>query len=213
MNGKSTRDKVLYTLLNHPRATINDIADAVGINNISVRHHLTSLQAENLVECVEERHGIGRPRLVYSLTDQGSEKFPTNYMRLATRILAQMKNSLPPNVVEQMFNSIATEMSTEHQEEARQLTLEGKLNLITRVLESEGFTVNWEKTSDGYIIQESSCPYYHVGQDHPEVCNVDMTMISNLLSVPVEKTGCVLGGSSQCTYFIKNSESVETKSL
>jgi len=213
MNTKSTREKVLYTLLNHPHATISEIAEAVGINNISVRHHLTSLQAENLVECVEERHGVGRPRLVYTLTDQGSEKFPTNYMRLATRMLTQMKNSLPPSVVEQMFNSIAIEMSTEHQEEASQLTLEGKLNLITRVLESEGFTVNWEKTSDGYIIQESSCPYYHVGQDHPEICNVDQTMISNLLSIPVEKVHCVLGGSSQCTYHIKSSESVETKSI
>ena len=100
MNNKSTREKVLYTLLNHPNATISEIAESVGINNISVRHHLTSLQADNLVQCVEERHGVGRPRLVYTLTDQGSERFPTNYMRLATRMLTQMKSSLPPAVVD-----------------------------------------------------------------------------------------------------------------
>ncbi len=181
MNKKSTREKVLQTLLSHPRSTIPEIAEAVGINNISVRHHLNSLQAENLVNFEEERHGVGRPRMVYSLTDSGLEKFPTNYMRLAIRMLTQMKNTLPPSAVESFFNSIATDMAIDYQDQARNLTLEGKLNLITKMLQEEGFTVEWEKSGEEYIIRESSCPYFHVGQDHPEVCNVDKTMISNVL--------------------------------
>jgi DeoR family transcriptional regulator, suf operon transcriptional repressor len=211
MNKKSTREKVLQTLLSHPRSTIPEIAEAVGINNISVRHHLNSLQAENLVNFEEERHGVGRPRMMYYLTDSGLEKFPTNYMRLAIRMLTQMKSTLPPAAVENFFNSIATEMSTDYQDQARSLTLEGKLNLITKMLQDEGFTVEWEKTGDSYVIRESSCPYFHVGQDHPEVCNVDKTMISNILSIPVEKVSCVLGGSPQCTYVIKPLELVEAK--
>jgi hypothetical protein len=38
-------------------------------------------QMEGLVEGQEERHGVGRPRLVYVLTDEGMEHFPTRYMR------------------------------------------------------------------------------------------------------------------------------------
>ena len=64
----STRDRILQTLLRQPRRTINDLAEAVGINPISVRHHLTSLQVEGLVTSEEERHGVGRPRLLYALT-------------------------------------------------------------------------------------------------------------------------------------------------
>ena len=74
---KSTREKVLQTLASSPKATIIDIAKEVGINAISVRHHLTSLQIDGLVASEEERHGVGRPRLVYSLTESGIEKFPT----------------------------------------------------------------------------------------------------------------------------------------
>lgn len=210
MNNKSTREKVLYALLNHPQSTIREIADEVRINNISVRHHLASLQAEDLVQCVEERHGVGRPHLIYSLTDKGSEKFPTNYMRLTIRMLDQLKNTLPLASVEQLFNAIALEMSTDYQEQAKDLSLEGKLNLITRMLQEEGFTVNWEKAEEGYIIHEHSCPYYHVGQDHPEVCNVDQTMISSILSVPVEQVSCVLGGGDQCTYLVKTNETGKT---
>src|SRR5690348_7810441 len=92
---KSTRDRILQTLLRHPRSTINELADAVGINPISVRHHLTNLQVEALVAAEEERHGVGRPRLVYFLTEDGLEKFPTRYLRLTTRLLSQMKSKLP----------------------------------------------------------------------------------------------------------------------
>jgi DeoR family transcriptional regulator, suf operon transcriptional repressor len=210
MNNKSTREKVLQTLLSRPRTTTNEIAESVGINNISVRHHLTSLQAEGLISYEEERHGVGRPRLVYFLTDTGLEKFPTNYMRLATRLLTQLKSSLPAATVDNIFTQIAMEMSTNYREQAKNLSLEGKLNLITKLLGEEGFTVEWEKENGDYLIKESSCPYLHVGQDHPEVCSVDQTMISSILSIPVEKISCVLGGSNQCTYIVKNKETVES---
>ena len=88
---KSTKDKILQTLLRKPKITINALAEAVGINAISVRHHLTNLQMEGLIAADEERHGVGRPRLVYSLTEDGMERFPTKYLRLTTRLLAQMK--------------------------------------------------------------------------------------------------------------------------
>jgi predicted ArsR family transcriptional regulator len=50
---KSTRDHILQTLLRQPRTTINELAETVGINPISVRHHLTNLQVEGLVSTEE----------------------------------------------------------------------------------------------------------------------------------------------------------------
>jgi len=88
---KSTKDKILQTLLRKPKITINEIAEGVGINPISVRHHLSNLEKEGLIDAEEERHGVGRPRLAYSLTQDGMEKFPTKYLQLTTRLLAQMK--------------------------------------------------------------------------------------------------------------------------
>ena len=73
---KSTRDRIVQTLLNHPKSTINDLAEAVGINGISVRHHLNSLLAEALVIVEEVRHGVGRPRQVYLLIGERPGTLP-----------------------------------------------------------------------------------------------------------------------------------------
>jgi len=97
---KSTRERIIQTLLLNPKSTINDLANAVDINAISVRHHITSLQVEGLVLAQEERHGIGRPRLVYSLTESGAELFPTRYLRLVNQLFTQLKSRLTKTEME-----------------------------------------------------------------------------------------------------------------
>lgn len=199
---KSTRERILQTLLSHPRSTINELADAVSINAISVRHHLTSLQADGLVTAEEERHGVGRPRLVYFLTEKGLERFPTNYFRLTNRLLDQMKDTLPEPVVNTLFTQMAVDMTSGLQQQVQSMSIEEKLDLIKDLLNQEGFSVEWEKMGEQYAIHEITCPYYHVGQSHPEVCSVDQTVISTVLSIPAEKINCVLRGDAHCTYLI-----------
>lgn len=202
---KSTRDRILQTLLRRPRTTINELAEAVGINPISVRHHLTNLQVEGLVDAEEERHGVGRPRLVYFLTEDGLERFPTRYLRLTTRLLSQMKEKLPSPIVGELFKEVATGLAEEHKEQLEGLSVEERLETVKELLAAEGFVVEWEKKGDEYHIHEITCPYLQVGQAHPEVCTVDQTLISKMLAVPANKVQCVLSGASHCTYVVRTS--------
>ena len=102
---RTTRERILQTLLANPHSTINDIAGAVSINPISVRHHIINLLADGSIEVAEERHGVGRPRLVYSLSERGLEKFPTRYVSLTNRLLDQIKETLPEQQVSRHFHS------------------------------------------------------------------------------------------------------------
>lgn len=201
---KSTKDKILQTLLRKPKMTINELAEAVGINAISVRHHLTNLTAEGLISAEEERHGVGRPRLMYSLTEDGMEKFPTKYLRLTTRLLNQMKDSMPGPVVAKLFSQIAEDMASEYSDQIKGLSMEDRLDFVQAMLAREGFTVEWEKKGKEYQIHEISCPYYQIGVAHPEVCTVDQTLISKMLALPVSKVQCILNGGAHCTYVVQS---------
>lgn len=203
---KSTRERVLQTLLKNHRCTINTLADAVDINPISVRHHITKLEAEGLVGSEEERHGVGRPRQVYFLTEAGLEHFPTRYMRLTIRLLGQLKEHMPPEMVNQLFSKMAADLVHEYANSARAqgLSTEQRLEMVKNLLRDEGFNIEWEKIGDKYHIREVSCPYFHVGQNHPEVCWIDQTLISTVLDLPAEKIKCVLDGDNYCTFVVPN---------
>lgn len=199
---KSTREKVLQTLASNPRSTIIEIAEAVGINAISVRHHLTNLQAASLVSADEERHGVGRPRLVYYLTDQGLEKFPTRYYRLTNNLIEQIKESLPEPEVKKLFKGMADKLSQEYQPAFESLDLEERLSLLKNVMEKEGYELDWERKGGGYEIQELSCPFYQIGKNHPEICLFDKSLISNLLSVPENEIMHIRRSDNHCAFQI-----------
>jgi predicted ArsR family transcriptional regulator len=200
---KSTKDRILQTLLRKPKITINEIAEAVGINAISVRHHLSNLEKEGLIAAEEERHGVGRPRLVYSLTEEGMERFPTKYLRLTTRLLAQMKETMPGPVVTQLFNQVAEDLANQYAADIKGLSMEERLDFVKELLAQEGFTVEWEMKDGQYQIHEISCPYYQIGVAHPEVCTMDQTLISKMLAVPASKVQCILSGGAHCTYVVQ----------
>jgi predicted ArsR family transcriptional regulator len=200
---KSTKDRILQVLLRKPRIPINEIAEAVGINAISVRHHLSNLEKEGLIAAEEERHGVGRPRLVYSLTEEGMERFPTKYLRLTTRLLAQLKETMPGPVVTQLFNQVAEDLANQYAADIKGLSMEERLDFVKELLAQEGFTVEWELKDGQYQIHEISCPYYQIGVAHPEVCTMDQTLISKMLAVPANKVQCILNGDSHCTYVVQ----------
>jgi len=202
----TTRDLVLRTLLNQPRCTINEIAGKVGISPISVRHHITSLEVEGFIGCEDERHGIGRPHQVFFLTEKGMEQFPTRYVSLTVRLLEHLKETMPKAMISKLFTQMAIDLAKDlsNGTETRNLGMHERLNLVKDLLQREGFNIEWEQLEDGYHIHESSCPYYFVGQNHPEVCVVDQTLISTFLDMPAEKVKCILNGDSNCTYLISN---------
>lgn len=207
----STRDHILQVLRTRPRWTIKELAQEVGINPISVRHHIANLEADNLVASEDERHGVGRPRQVFSLTEAGTEMYPTRYVRLTVRLLEQLKESMPAPMVGKLFAQIAQDMTKDItlDPQVQNMTIEQRLELVKMVLHKEGFSIEWEQQGAEYHIRGISCPYYHVGQNHPEVCIVDQIFISTILSTPVKKVKCILNGDTHCTYVIPNPDRTE----
>jgi DeoR family suf operon transcriptional repressor len=206
---KNTHDRVLQTLLLREHCTIKELADTVEINPISVRHHISRLEADGLVASDETRHGVGRPRRFYFLTEKGREQFPTRYIRLTMRLLEQLKESVPPVFIKGLFTQMAQDMAADFRPEMTGLPMDQRIELVRQFLTREGFNVEVEKIGDDYHLRESSCPYFQVGQTHPEVCSLDQTLISTLLEIPAQKVQCLLLGDAHCTYIIPGEISPE----
>jgi predicted ArsR family transcriptional regulator len=199
------RNLVLDTLLKRQRCTINDLAEVAEINPISMRHHIAKLEGEGLVTSEVVRQGVGRPHHVYLLTNEGMERFPQRYLTLSIRLLEQLKENLPQKTVRKLFKEIASGMVDDHtaQIDMSELDLEDRVELITQLLQTEGFSIEISPLEEGVQIRENSCPYKHVGQEHPEICLVDETIIEKVLNTDIEKTHCVLSGDPFCAYLAK----------
>ncbi len=206
-----TRDQILHILFERGRSTIKELAEELDINPVSVRHHMLKLEAEGLVAHEEERHGVGRPRRVYYLTEKGLEQFPARYVRLASKLLKYLKSTLPSELVTQAFMKMAQDMAAEI-EGIEMMTMEERLDLLTQILRREGFLVTWEKEGDKYVVRETVCPYLELGQQHPEVCTLDAALIGEMLEVDAQRIQCMLTGDKECIYVIPRTLEMESVS-
>ena len=120
---QSTRDTILHALKSSNQATVEALAEIANVSPVTVRHHLNSLQADGLIEVDSVRRKVGRPYYVYSLSESGHELFPHKYVRLTNRLLDELKATLPPEQVNQLFQGVVQSILEEHKGDLKRCPL------------------------------------------------------------------------------------------
>jgi predicted ArsR family transcriptional regulator len=89
---QSTRQEILEILKKEGQATVEDLAERLELTPMTIRHHLNVLQAQSLVVAAEVRRSktVGRPRLVYTLTEAADQLFPQGYGELARHLVSEV---------------------------------------------------------------------------------------------------------------------------
>ena len=202
---QTTRREIIYYLKKQGRASVKELAEATGLTPMTIRHHLTVLEREGLITSQRERCGVGRPRNVYCLTEKAQALFPQRYHELAARLLEGLKAAGAEEQIHQVLKTMAYEILDEHLDEAHGKPFEERLNLLVEVLQKEGFLASWEKEGEQYVLTEYNCPYFLIGLDHPEICQVDWQVMTALLKRPVKRRTCMLHGDNTCTFHVPSS--------
>lgn len=197
---KNTREKVLEALATLQTATVNELANQVKVNPITIRHHLNNLEAEELITRREARHGVGRPRMIYRLTDKGSKKFPVSFKRLTENLLSSIKSLYGPDASRLALEMVGKNMAAFYRENLPKGSTEETLAEFSRLMAQEGFQIQWELKDNLVTIHNTACPYHQLNQSHPEICKLDHTLFSSILDKDLIFEGCISGGKAKCTF-------------
>jgi predicted ArsR family transcriptional regulator len=197
---QSTRQEILEILKEERQATVEDLAARLDLTPMTIRHHLNVLQAQNLVSTTTVRRSqrVGRPRLVYTLTEAADELFPQGYGELARHLVSEIKEAMGPEETEAIFRRIADRIAQAAPPAYEGQPFEDRLDDVSDFLEELGFLFRWEKTEDGYVLANMNCPYRQVTREHPEVCVMDTALISRLLGVEPQPLSRLRMGDTTC---------------
>ena len=205
---QETRRTILEILRRRRQATVDDIVAELQrrrghITAVTVRHHLKLLQEEELITTPELRRRTtpGRPQYVYALTSKALDHFPNNYQHLTQSLLEQMQKCLPPAGVNVILEGVADQMATEAA--IPQCDLAEQLDMAVDYLTDRGYEAHWEPSSEGYVLFTSNCPYHHISEDNPMLCEMDMRLVASLLSVVPRRITHVIDGDDTCSYLIR----------
>jgi len=201
---QSTRQEILDILRQSRQATVEDLAERLELTSMTIRHHLNVLQAQGLVEAAKVRRlqTVGRPRLVYTLTQAAMELFPQAYAELARHLLGEMKERESSARVEQVLQGTAERIARDGPPAVPGQSFEERLDQVCDYLRKLGFVFAWTETDAGYLLTNANCPYRRVAHEHSEVCGMDSRLLQRLLGVELKHLGHLRDGAESCTCLV-----------
>jgi predicted ArsR family transcriptional regulator len=207
---QSTRGQVV-TLLRRSERTVEELAQALGLTDNGVRVHLAVLERDGLVRqrgSVRRSSGGGKPAFVYELTQKGEDLFPKAYEPTLRRLLDVLSDRLGPEESEALLRSVGHRLAEEHSTRAD--GTHARLESAVGVLNELGGLAELEDRDGALVIRGYSCPLASVTQDHPEVCRMAQTLITELAGVPVYER-CDRGERPRCCFEVAASDGTEQK--
>lgn len=201
---QSVRRRITEILKENGSATVAELAVALNMAQVSVRHHLDVLVGEDLVVLtgVRRHDGAGRPSQMYALTPQAARLFPQRHDALAGQLLAQLRGSLPPAEVTGLLARMGQETAREAPAARPDQDVEVRLKEVADFLTQKGYAARWETCDGHYELHACNCPYSGVSNKHPELCTMDMSMMQQLLPGVIRLETQAQDGATRCTYVL-----------
>ncbi len=203
---QATRQQILDYLRRHGRATVKDLDSYLSLTSTGVRQHLTVLEREGLVEAQEERGRVGRPALVYRLTEQGDALYPKSYDELANVLLEEVRELAGGQALQTLLRRVATRFADPYRERLENHPISERVHEASRIIGERGCLSECVQDGDDWLILQYTCPFPKVAGQNSCVCSLDVEFIRQLVGADARLTTSLLRDDRACTFRIRQVE-------
>ena len=201
------KKKLLYYLKVMQQAGLEELANVMKVSRMAVHKHLGLLQQRGLVEAVETRGHVGRPRMVYQLTSQSKTVFPKSYSAIAAHALDFIERNMGKEGVEKVLHERQSELFDQYYKRLKDLDFDKQVKELARIRDEEGYIAESKKESKRsggkHVLLEYNCPILHIAEKHWEACSTETELFEKLLGANIETTHRAAKGDSICKFVIK----------
>lgn len=198
-----TRKDILDHLRRSRHATIRELGSTLGLTSTGIRQHLTVLERDGLVEAHEKRGHVGRPALVYSLTEQGDDLYPKQYDQFANILLEEVREVAGADGLQTLLKRVATRLAEPHVERLHGQPLAERVSEATSIIQERGCLADFTNEGGDWLIMQHTCPFPNVAKKNSSVCALDVEFVRQLVGADARLTKSLLRGDDSCTYRIR----------
>jgi predicted ArsR family transcriptional regulator len=194
----STRGRII-TLLRRSSRSVDELAQALDLTHTAVRAHLAALERDGLVQQRSERRGNRKPSSVYDLAPAAEFLFPQSYSQLLSKLLEVQQERMTPEEGEELLRTVGRRMAAQWTIPPGELNV--RLEAAVEVLNQLGGLMEREIGEETLSIRGYRCPFAAVVREHPEVCHLTETLLTELVGVPVQEH-CERTGAVPCRFVV-----------
>lgn len=181
--------------------TVNDLAAALELTDNAVRAHLLGLERDGLVVQGKPVKGYRKPHSTYYLSDEARHLFPKPYHSLFNRLLDVLKTKFSNRVLTETLSETGRQLGNGLDGDG-ELPLDERLAKAVSVLEDLGGAPIVTKEENRLVIKSTCCPFADAVSEHPEVCKLAESAVSEIVGIAVEEKCDRNSGLPKCSFEI-----------
>jgi predicted ArsR family transcriptional regulator len=200
------KKKLLYYLKVMQQAGLEELAAVMKVSRMAVHKHLTLLQQRGLVEAIEIRGRVGRPRMAYQLTSESKTVFPKSYSAIATHALDFIERNMGKEAVDKVLRERQSELFDQYYGRLKDKDFDKQVKELARIRDEEGYMAESKKESKNsrkHVLLEYNCPIIHIAEKHWEACSIETELFEKLLDAEIQTTHRAAKGDAICKFLIK----------
>ncbi len=200
---QATRQQILDYIRRQGRATVKDLDCFLKLTSTGVRQHLTVLEREGLVTAHEDRGRVGRPALVYKLTEKGDALYPKSYDELANVLLEEVRELAGAEALQTLLRRVASRFAEPYKERLEGRPLSERVQEASQIIQERGCLAECSQDGEDWLIRQYTCPFPNVAGQNSCACSLDVEFVRQLVGADARLTTSLLRDDDACTFRIR----------
>ena len=176
----TSRQRILELIRRHQKITTSQLNSYIEMSPANIRHHLSSLVADGLIETSETRgKDRGRPENIYSpsksLSDDGLDQLLEN-------LLNELRHNLDGGELTSLLIKVAEDWAELHKSMQLRILPQILANCVDQ-LNKLKYHAQWEASRDGPLVRFDNCPYERIIHAFPELCKLDKILLDKMIGL------------------------------
>jgi predicted ArsR family transcriptional regulator len=208
----NTKAEILSLLKRNGAHTVGQLAEALHLAPVTIRQHLTRLEADGLVLAGQRTNGNGRPHYEFRLSAKAhAAAFPRRSDRLVELLVreigyldgAALAGLSAADRTSMVVQRVAGRLADEYAPLLEGWPLQERVSFATEVMHADGGFAEWERTDRGYEIRDFNCLFHRLlGDGEADVCNWHITFLGRMLGAEVSVSRCPDASPQCCRYVV-----------
>jgi len=198
--GKSQRLEIINKLKRTQGLSVGELAEQLGMSYMGVKQHCVDLESEGYLDTWRRAKGIGRPELIYRLTERSHGLFPSACNSMTITLLENAKSLYGPAAPEKLLFSVFQKKTEAYQAKVRGDTICERAGKLARLRDAEGYMSQMENDTALIRIVEHHCPIHDLLKAFPIVARLEAELFTRVLGAAVQREEAHASGLYRCVF-------------
>ena len=199
--GRSARLRVMNELKRTQGLCVAALAARLGMSYMGIKGVCLDLEKRGLLDTWRSPQPIGRPLMLYRLTERAHDLFPATSNAMTIDVLAAAQKLFGSTAAEKLLLVAFQKKAEQYAAKLKGGTLAERAKWLARLRDHDGHMAECVAAEDGAVrIVEHHSPVLDLLRAFPLIARLEIQLFARLLGVPVRREETSAAGLFRATF-------------